>query len=75
MTTVVRLRGEVVATAGAGRFHLGPQIEALPESDPLVRKVILMCVFALDVSSGEVEGPYTDARAEAFAKAAQQELD
>jgi len=70
MTTLIQYRGDVVAVAGATRFHLAPPIEALQPQDPLRAVVTLMCVFADRVQSGEIAGPYSDARAELYARSA-----
>src|SRR5687767_12774015 len=57
MTTLIQYRGEVVAVAGASRFHLAPHIEAREPGDPLRAVVTLMCVFAERVHAGELPGP------------------
>ena len=75
MTSLVHLEGELVATVGASRYFLAPRIEALPEEDPVARKVVLMCVFALVIEAGQTDGPYSDQRATALADAALAELD
>ena len=61
---------EVVAVAGTTRFYLAPQVEALGERDPLVAFVALMCAYADRVRSGRLPGPYSDDRAELFARSA-----
>ena len=68
MTTLIQYRGEVVAIAGASRFHLAPHIEAREPGDPLRAVVALMCVFAERVHAGELPGPYSDGRAELYAR-------
>ena len=70
MTTLIQYRGEVVAVAGASRFHLAPHIEAREPGDPLRAVATLMCVFAERVHAGELAGPYNDARAELYARCA-----
>jgi len=70
MTTLIQYRGDVVAVAGASRFHLAPQIEAREPGDPLRAVVALMCVFAGRVHAGELPAPYSDARAELYARCA-----
>ena len=70
MTTLIQYRGDVVAVAGATRFHLAPHVEALSPRDPLRAIVALMCAFAERVQSGELTGPYSDHRAELYARSA-----
>lgn len=70
MTTLIQYRGDVVAVAGASRFHLAPHIEAREPGDSLRAVVALMCVFAERVHAGELPGPYSDARAEFYARCA-----
>jgi hypothetical protein len=75
MTKLVYLEGELVATVGASRYFLAPRIEALADDDPVARKVVLMCVYALGIEIGQTDGPYSDQRAAAFADAALAELE
>jgi hypothetical protein len=70
MTTLITYRGTVVAVAGATRFHLAPWVETLGRRDPLRAIVALMCVFAERVHAGELRGPYSDQRAELYARSA-----
>ncbi len=70
MTTLIQYRGDVVAVAGASRFHLAPHIGAREPGDPLRAVVALMCIFAERVQAGELPGPYSDARAELYARCA-----
>jgi hypothetical protein len=70
MTTLIQFRGEVVAVAGATRFHLAPRVEALSPRDPQRAIVALMCLFAERVQAGELPGPYSDHRAELYARSA-----
>jgi hypothetical protein len=67
-TILVRYRSDVVAVAGPHRFHLAPQIELLDRDDPLRMLVTFMCAFAGRVHAREVAGPYTDDRAERYAR-------
>ena len=62
--------GEIVAVAGASRFHLTPRIETLHERDPLRVFVSFMAAYALRVRDGSAAGPYSDDRAEGFARLA-----
>ncbi len=73
--TLIIYQGEIVATAGGRRFYLAPQVQALDLDDPLVRFVSLMAAFALRVRDGSAPGPYTDERAERFARLALMEDD
>jgi hypothetical protein len=70
MTTLIQYRGDIVAIAGATRFHLAPHIEAREPRDPLRAVAAMMCVFADRVSTGELPGPYSDDRAELYARCA-----
>lgn len=60
--------GEIVASVGATRVYFVPPINALESGDPLLRFVSLMAAYALEVRHGSAPGPYTHARAEAFAR-------
>ena len=70
MTTLIQYNGEVVAVAGPHRFHLAPRIEALEPRAPLRAMVAMMCFFAQRVHVGELPGPYSDDRAELYARCA-----
>ncbi len=70
MTVMLRYRGELLGFAAATRFYLIPQVEQLPDDHPLVRMATLMALFAKQIRDGEVEGPYTDARAELYCRCA-----
>lgn len=59
-----------VAMAGAHEFWLTQSIERLPDGDPDKRVVVLMCAFARDIETGELPAPYSDDRAEHFAREA-----
>jgi len=47
---------------------LAPAIDDLPRGHPLRRFVVAMCMYAHDVRRGLVPGPYTDQRAELYAR-------
>jgi hypothetical protein len=68
--TLIVYRGEIVASAGARRSYLAPQIATLDAGEPLRQFVSLMAAFALLVRDGSNEGPYTDEAAERFARLA-----
>ncbi len=60
--------GAAVAVAGATRVWLAPAIDDLPCGDPLKRFVAAMCLYAHDLRRGLVPGPYSDRRAELYAR-------
>jgi hypothetical protein len=68
MTQLIRQRGSVVAVAGPARYYLAPEVEARPRGDAQRRTVALMCAYAHAVHTGRVPGPYSDARAERYAR-------
>lgn len=70
MTTLIHYRGELVAIAGPERFYLAPHVAARPPSDPLRAMAALMCVFAQRVRDGDLLTPYSDGRAERYARSA-----
>lgn len=61
--------GQPVATATRDRFFLAPTIAGLAERDPLRRLVELMVLYARDVLSGGLPGPYSTLDAELYARA------
>jgi hypothetical protein len=70
MTIFIQYHRVPVATVGATRCFLAPQIEALPDGDPMLRFVVFMCTYALDIQNGRLPGPYSDERAAFFARSA-----
>jgi hypothetical protein len=68
--TLIVYRDEVVASAGARRLYFAPRIASLDAGDPLVPFVSLMGSYAMQVRGGLAPGPYTDERAERFARCA-----
>ncbi len=68
--TLISYRGEVVASAGARRVYLAPRLAALDDTDPLVSFVVFMTAYAMKVLDGTAPGPYTNERAERFARLA-----
>ncbi len=66
--TLIMFEGQIAATAGARRFYLAPHVGARGLDDPLAQFVTLMAAFALRVKDGSAPGPYTDERAERFAR-------
>lgn len=67
-TITITEDGCTVALAGRERFWLAAHIEALPDGHPHRRHVCLMAVYAHDVLTGDMPGPYTDTDAEHFAR-------
>jgi hypothetical protein len=70
-TTDVRLvsyDGEIVATVGARRFYLAGAMRELDDDDARVLFVCFMATYALQLRDEPDLGPYTDERAERFAR-------
>lgn len=65
---LITYQGEIVATVGARRFWLAPQIDALTDDDPRAMFVALMAAYALQIRDFPDLGPYSDERAERFAR-------
>ncbi len=59
----------MVAAATAERFLLSDELEHRPVGDPERTFVIYMCLYARDVLTGDLPGPYTEQRARRFARA------
>jgi hypothetical protein len=59
-----------VALATATRVWLAAHIQALPDGHPRKRLVCFMALFAREILTGALPGPYTDTRAEQFARLA-----
>ena len=66
----ITYRTRPVAIAAAERFWLTDEIDALPTANPLKTWACFMCLYARDVLTGVLPGPYSDADAELFARAA-----
>jgi hypothetical protein len=67
-TITITQDGRSVAVAGRERFWLAAHIQALPDGHPRRRHVCLMAVYARDILTGDMLGPYTDADADHFAR-------
>jgi hypothetical protein len=67
-TITLTHHGRTVALAARARFWLAAEIEALPDNDPRKRHVCFMAIYARDILSGEMPGPYTDTDADHFAR-------
>ncbi len=65
---LISYNGAAVAVAGATRVWLAPAIDDLPRGHPLRRFVAAMCLCAYDARHDLVPGPYTDQRAELYAR-------
>ncbi len=66
--TLIVYANEVWAVAGASRVYLAPQAVLLPPYSPLAVFVMCMASYAVRVHQGSAPGPYTDRRAELFAR-------
>jgi hypothetical protein len=67
-TITITHDGRTVALAGRERFWLAAHIQALPDGHPRRRHVCFMAVYARDVLTGDMPGPYTDSDADHFAR-------
>ena len=61
-------RGEVVALARYEDVVLSPRLEALGREDPLIRFVFAMALFARAIEDGSAPGPFTEQRAQRYAR-------
>jgi hypothetical protein len=66
--TIVTYDGAVVATVGARRFYLAGPLRELESDEPRVMFVCVMASYALQLRHEPDLGPYTDERAERFAR-------
>jgi hypothetical protein len=71
-TITITHHGQTVALAARARFWLAAHIEALPTGHPDKRHVCFMALYARDILTGELPGPYNDADADRFARLALQ---
>ena len=69
-TITLTYHGQTVALAARERFWLAAHIEALPASHPDKRHVCFMALYARDVLTGDLPGPYSDDDADRFARLA-----
>ena len=69
-TITLTYNKRTAALASRERFWLAAHIAALPDGDPTKRLVTLMALYARDVLTGELPGPYSDERARSFARLA-----
>jgi len=66
----ITYRGRVVAAATAERFLLSDELEHRSPSDPERTLVAYMCLYARDIVTGDLPGPYSEPRARRFARPA-----
>ncbi|MBA2716454.1 MAG: ImmA/IrrE family metallo-endopeptidase [Propionibacteriales bacterium] len=64
----ITYRSSAAAVATRERFWLVDEIDELPNGHPVKAWVTILCVFARDVMAGTIPGPFTQARAERFAR-------
>ena len=69
-TITLTYDNHAAALASRERFWLALHIAALPDGDPTKRLVTFMALYARDVLTGELPGPYSDERARSFARLA-----
>jgi len=69
-TIMLTHQGRPVALAAQTRVWFAAHIQALPDWHPRKRLVCFMALYARDVLTGTLPGPYTDTRAEHFARLA-----
>ena len=69
-TITLTHQGRPVALAAPTRVWFAAHIQVLPDGHPRKRLVCFMAFFARDVLTGALPGPYTDTRAEHYARLA-----
>lgn len=67
---LITYNGLVAASAGATRAYFAPHLQERPDDDPERRFVSAMLLYYHAIDRGELPGPYTDADAELYARAA-----
>lgn len=60
--------GRLTAIATPTGVFLDPDVEGLPSGDADMRVIAFKCLYAREVMTGELPGPYTDRDAERFAR-------
>ena len=69
-TITLTYQGQTAALAARARFWLAAHIEVLPPGHPDKRHVCFMALYARDVLTGDLPGPYNDEDADRFARLA-----
>ncbi len=69
-TITLTHQDQPVALAAPTRFWLAAHIEALPDKHPRKTHVCFMALYARDILTGHLPGPYTDQDAERLARLA-----
>jgi hypothetical protein len=67
---LIDYRGRPAAWICVGRAELFPSVAALEADHPIRRWVTCLAIFALDVEGGRIRGPFTQPRADHFARCA-----
>ncbi|MGI8730188.1 MAG: hypothetical protein ACR2LK_09405, partial [Solirubrobacteraceae bacterium] len=67
-TITITYRGHVAALAAPTRYWLAADIQALPNGHPTKRLIAYMILYARDILTGDLPGPYSDQRARTFAR-------
>ncbi len=68
-TITICHQGRVVAHAGRRRVRFAAHIHTLPDGHPRKRWVSFMALYAREILTGALPGPYSHAEAERFAAA------
>ncbi len=63
----ITYRGRLVAVATSTRFFLSDELEDRTDQADL-GMVVFMCMYAIDVASGQLRGPYRDKDARRYAR-------
>jgi hypothetical protein len=66
-TITLTYDGRTVALAAPARFWLAAHIQALPDGHPRKRHDCFMALYARDILTRDMPGPYTDTDADHFA--------
>ncbi len=74
-TITLTHQGHTVALAAPHRLWFAAHIEALPDGHPRKRLVVFMALYAREILTGTIPGPYRDEDAERFARLALVDAD
>ena len=66
----ITYHGRLVACTTPTRAFLADELQHRPADDPELSFVLLMCCYARDVLTGELDGPYREDQARRYAQAA-----